>query len=122
MLSWIPREWSPAAEDGAAPGTIPGLVTKFKKDDIVVGKACKGQKFWDQKKCKILAVQSKHYKVEMIEGAKSGIVHKYLHACVEALDPEQPVTTPIEDMLGEDEANGAGATVPEATWHAFSFN
>ena len=54
----------------------------IKDGDIVIGRATKHKDKFDEKRCKVVAVQAQHYKVEILEGPAKGETHKYLHRLV----------------------------------------
>ena len=73
---------------GALPSAAPGQsaalpsAAAIKEGDTVIGRAFKFKEKFDEKRCKVIAVQAQHYKVEILEGPAKGNTHKYLHRLV----------------------------------------
>ena len=73
-------------------GALPSAATKkaaalpsaaaIQRGDIVIGRATKFKDKFDKMKCKVIAVQAQHYKVEILEGPCAGQTHGYLHGSV----------------------------------------
>ena len=55
--------------------------------DVVMGHATKNKQAYDNKKCVVVAVLAKHYKVEMQEGSERQQFHKYFHKDVMRVVP-----------------------------------
>ena len=68
-------------------GALPSAATKkaaalplaaaIREGDIVYGKATKFKDRFDGVKCKVIAIQAQHYKVEILEGPAEGQKHRY---------------------------------------------
>ena len=100
-----------AEDEGEANGDdgAPGESPMYKKDDILIGVATKFKEKYDQQECKVVAVLSKKYKVEMLTGPATGEVHKYFFHSVRSAKKESPeegpaVTESVHASVEEKEA------------------
>ena len=98
-----------ATATGAA-STAPTDTTLFNVGDVVIGHATKHKQAFDNKKCSVVAVLAKQYKVEVMEGISRGQFHKYYHAAVTRWGPP-PTDAPDAEMA----ATGASATATGVT-------
>ena len=98
-----------ATATGAA-SAAPTDTTLFNVGDVVIGHATKHKQAFDNKKCNVVAMLAKHYKVEMMEGISRGRCHKYDHAAVTPLGPP-----PTDAPDPETAAAGASATATGVT-------
>ena len=89
--------------------------------DVVYGIAVKNKDQYNNRKCKIVAVLAKHYKVELLQGPSKGAEHKYYHDMVKMYESEAQVATAESDMaagaatgadhvLEEKDTSGTGAS------------
>ena len=104
-----------ASETAPAPGAAAPDPDKFKVGDVVIGVATKHKEQYDQQRCEVIAVLSKHYKVKMLTGVEKNQQHKYLHASVKAAEkPEAPAAPAPQDVAPPPpEPEGDGAATPE---------
>ena len=94
-------------------GALPSAATKkaaalpsaaaIREGDIVYGKATKFKDKFDGVKCKVIAIQAQHYKVEILEGPALGQKHRYLHASVSKKDDSgaSPVAAPAGAVVDQ---------------------
>ena len=94
-------------------GALPSAATKkaaalpsaaaIREGDIVYGKATKFKDRFDGVKCKVIAIQAQHYKVEILEGPAAGQKHRYLHASVSKKDDSgaSPVAAPAGAVVDQ---------------------
>ena len=85
----------------------------FKLDDIVIGISIKKKEEYNNKKCQIIGVNSKNYRVLMLEGPQTNNRHLYTFANVKKVEPG-PLTDGDGHLAEAPAATGA-AVITTAT-------
>ena len=104
-------------------GALPSAATKkaaalplaaaIREGDIVYGKATKFKDRFDGVKCKVIAIQAQHYKVEILEGPAEGQKHRYLHASVRKNDDNGALPVAVPAGAVDDQHVAAATELPE---------
>ena len=96
-----------AAPAEAASASVMGL----KVGDIGLGFSAKFKSSFDNQRCKIVAILSQQYKVEMLTGDSKGKLHKYQFKAAQAIATQAPATLKSQGAIASETA----AAVPAAS-------
>ena len=102
-----------ASGHGAGAEASTAVGGKFEKGAVVIGIAGKNKDKYDGRKCEILSVLSKQYKVKILEGPAEGETHKYAHNAVKSVHAAEaaPEAAPVASATAE--ARSSALVPPE---------